>query len=160
MYSAALEPGLADIGKGITYSISQNSSPSPPEISFLKRFNNHPMILKARSDRMAYTLRMLDCGEGATLIDIGAGAGLNAILSIYNGAGIVHAVEYEKQRFESARLLVEYLNLEDRVILYGESILEVELQPDGFDGAYSFELLEHISDLSRLQAGLGEDHNL
>lgn len=141
---------LAMISEGYAYAIEQNRSPSPPEVKFLQRLNRNPMIIKARSDKMAYTLRMLDCSGHGPLIDIGAGAGLNAVLAVHNGAQIVHAVEYEEERFESARLLVGYLGLEERVILHKESILDVELSSDHFAGAYSFELLEHISDLSKL----------
>ncbi len=141
---------LAEISDSYARSIMQNSSPSMPEIAFLKRLNQTPSIIRARSNKMAYTLRMLDCVGRGPLIDIGAGAGLNAVLAIYNGAKVVHAVEYEEERFESARLLVENLKLEDRVILHKESILDVELSSGEYVGAYSFELLEHISDLSEL----------
>jgi cyclopropane fatty-acyl-phospholipid synthase-like methyltransferase len=144
------ESVLTRIRDGLAHSIEQNTSPSPPEVSFLQRCKRDPLIIKARCDRIAYTLRMLGYNQQGPIIDIGAGAGLNAVLAVYNGVQEVHAVEYEKERFESARLLVEFLDLADRVKLYNENILDVELSSDNFSGAYSFELLEHISDIPKL----------
>lgn len=67
-------------------------------------------------------------------IDIGFGTGLLSMLALKHGAKFIHAFEYDLNRFKLGQLIIDRLNLSDRINL--------------INSRYSYELLDTLSDVS------------
>lgn len=141
---------MSKIVQAIIFAAKENQNSHIAELEFASKLAAHPEIMEARLGRTRYICRMLDLKPGAVLLDVGSGIGLNSFLSLLCGVREVHAVEMTYDRLRSAELIIDFLGLEDRVRLHAEDVLKLDLPERSFDGAFSCELLEHISDMGKL----------
>lgn len=146
---------LSRIHEAITCAATENRGSHCAEVAFAGRIRAHPEIMRARLGRIRYVCGLLGLTRGAVLLDVGAGIGINSVLALMCGAEEVHSVEMSADRFRSARLIVDLLDVRDRVHLHAQDVLTLDLPGESIDAAFSFELLEHISDLGALYRNLG-----
>lgn len=142
------------VAQAVIHAAENNRNSLPCENEFASAVKREPRIIEARLRRVQYVCHQLNVKPGATILDIGAGIGLNSVLAKMCGAMEIHAVEYEKSRFDSARMIVQFLQLEDQIHLHMRDVLEMNLPPAEIDAAFSFELLEHIRDTEKLYQNL------
>jgi SAM-dependent methyltransferase len=151
---ASRELTLSKIVEAIIFAARENQNSHVAELQFASKLDKQPEIMHARLGRVKYACRMLDIKPEAVLLDVGSGIGLNSVLSLFCGVREVHSVEMSYDRLRSAQLIIDFLGLEDRVHLHGQDVLNLDLRPRTIDAAFSFELLEHISDIGRLYSKL------
>lgn len=140
----------AEVAKALGKASKENRNSMKCELRFANKVISNPGVLDARLGRIKYVCAALGVKPGGVVLDVGAGVGVNSILSLLCGVGEVHAVECDPQRLDSARLVVEALKVADRIHLHGEDVLKLDLPARSVDAAFSFELLEHISDTGAL----------
>lgn len=141
---------LSRVHEAIARAARDNAMSHCAEVALAERLDAHPEILTARLGRIRYVCGMLGITPGAALLDVGAGIGINSILALMCGVEEVHSVEMSEDRYRSARLMLEDLGLQERMHLHTEDVLALELPACSMDAAFSFELLEHVSDLAGL----------
>lgn len=142
------------VAQAVIHAAKNNKDSLPCENEFASAVKKDPRIIEVRLRRVQYVCQQLNIKPGDTILDVGAGIGLNSVLAVLCGARTVHAVEYERFRFESARIIVQFLQLEDQINLHRRDVLEMDLPEAEIDAAFSFELLEHIRDTERLYRNL------
>jgi hypothetical protein len=150
------ELSLGKVIEAVILAAKDNEDSHVAELEFAAKLAKHPEIMGARLGRIQYTCRVLGVKSGGVLLDVGSGIGLNSVLSLLCGVGEVHSVEMTHDRLRSARLILNILGVEDRIHLHGRDILELDLPPGTVDAAFSFELLEHISDIGTLYGKLAQ----
>jgi SAM-dependent methyltransferase len=142
------------IADAIVWVSTENRNSHEAEKAFAQRVSDAPQIIDQRLHRMQYVTSLLGLGTDSVVMDVGCGIGLNAVLALQCGVTHIHAVEMGADRFESARIIAKELGLEDRITFHFDDVLALKHPPSTLDGAYSFELLEHISDLPLLYRNL------
>ncbi|MHC4394348.1 MAG: methyltransferase domain-containing protein [Planctomycetota bacterium] len=145
-----MELTLERIAEAFIYAAEKNEDSHPAELRFIKRIKSNKNLLVVRLRRTRYILNQLGVMSDFTVADLGCGTALNSILSVMCGASKVYGIEVGEQRFNSAKIIVDYLELTDRIELHNDDLLKVELPTLALHGAFSSELLEHISDLPAL----------
>src|SRR5687768_14278826 len=137
---------LDSLSEALAFALEKNPKSHGAEEYLVRDIRNNPHLLRARLKRSEDVLNLLG-PERNVLGDMGCGNAVNSVLALMNGAGEVHAVEMEDQRFRTAQIVVDYLGLQNRIHLYQIDVLKLDLPENCLDGAFSAEFLEHISDI-------------
>lgn len=145
---------LTKIVEAVIFAARENPNSHIAELQFASKLAKHPEIMGDRLGRIKYACRLLNVRPGTVLLDIGCGIGLNSVLSVLCGVREVHSVEMTSDRLRSGELIVHFLGLEDRIHIHGQDVLTLNLPARSIDAAFSFELLEHISDIGSLYGNL------
>jgi len=141
---------LKKIAEALIYASKTNPCSHGAELDLVERLKSNNSLLEARLRRTQNVLKQLKVGPNGIIVDLGCGNALNSVLCLMCGIGEVHSIEVEDKRFHTAQIVVDYLDIGNRIHLYQANILDLDLPHNSIDGAFSAELLEHISDLSGL----------
>lgn len=145
-----MDKRLWKLHEAIIYAADKNQDSLQCECDFAEKIKKYPSVMEARFRRMQNIFEKLDLKPGSSIADLGCGTGINSVLAIILGAHKVYSIDMGLERLTSARIIIEFLNLQNSIEVINMDLLKWELPPNSLDGAFSAELLEHISDLSLL----------
>jgi ubiquinone/menaquinone biosynthesis C-methylase UbiE len=112
-----------------------------------------PESERLQEAQMDDLVRLLDARPGATVLDVGTGAGANAIRLARRGVR-VHAIDYAEAVLETARANVQRAGVQELVTIAREDLRSLSLSDSSVDRALCWGVLMHIPEIERAIAEL------